>query len=87
VLAIVAEANRVIDRTRPWDLARAGAAAGADLDRVLSELVGACRTVADTLEPFLPDGAAGVRRRCTPADGRLPAPRPLFSRLEAAAGR
>jgi methionyl-tRNA synthetase len=80
VWRIVEEANRYVERVRPWELARAGA--DADLDAALATLLGACRTVGEELAPFLPGAAALVTARCTPgADGRLPAPGPLFLRL------
>lgn len=85
VWRIVQEADRCVDGTRPWELARderAGdRAAGERLDGVLASLVGACRTLADQLGPFLPESAALVAAQCTPTDGRLPAARPLFARV------
>ena len=85
VWRIVQEADRCVDGTRPWELARAeragDRAAGDRLDEVLAALVGACRTVADQLGPFLPESAARVAAQCAPTDGRLPAARPLFARV------
>jgi len=47
-------------------------------------LVAACRTLAAELAPFLPGLAARVAAACTAGpDGRLPAPKPLYPRLEA----
>ncbi|TDD82621.1 methionine--tRNA ligase [Actinomadura rubrisoli] len=77
---IVDEANRYINRVRPWELAKSERA-GRDLDAVLATLLRATRTIAECLTPFLPDAAARVTRQCTPVDGRLPAPSPLFQRL------
>ncbi|TDD74531.1 hypothetical protein E1293_29435 [Actinomadura darangshiensis] len=74
---IVDEANRHINKVRPWELAKAG---DPHLDEVLAELVGVCRAVGDLLEPFLPDGAARVREQC--AGPRLPKPEPLFRHIE-----
>jgi methionyl-tRNA synthetase len=79
---IVDEANRYINHVRPWEIAKAGSAG--DLDSVLVALIGACRTIGDLLEPFLPDAAARVTRQCEPVDGRLPTPTPLFQRLSVA---
>jgi methionyl-tRNA synthetase len=79
---IVDEANRYINHVRPWEIAKAGNAD--DLDSVLVALIGACRTVGELLEPFLPDAAARVTRQCKAVDGRLPAPTPLFQRLSVA---
>src|SRR5689334_16904481 len=96
VWRIADEANAFVSQARPWDLARAGGGryqdergrrdAPAQLDAVLSQLLGACSVLGRELEPFLPDLAARVRAQCTPAgDGRLPLPRPVFRRLSAPA--
>jgi methionyl-tRNA synthetase len=91
VWAIADEANRFINRVRPWDLARAqrngDTAAGRRLDGVLSALFGACVELGADLESFLPDAAARITRQCTPRDGRLPDPAPVFRRLGAPAAR
>ena len=80
VWQIADEANRHVNRTRPWDLARAGHAAG--LDAVLSALLLACQAVATHLVPFLPDAAARIARQSTPdSTGRLPRPAPLLPRI------
>ena len=87
VWAIADEANRFINRVRPWELARAGGGAdggvdgGARLDAVLYLLARACSAAGRELVPFLPDAAARITRQCTPRDGRLPAPSPVFRRL------
>jgi methionyl-tRNA synthetase len=83
VWAIADEANRFINRARPWDLAWVddGADAGARLDAVLYLLARACSAAGRELVPFLPDAAARITRQCTPRDGRLPAPSPVFRRL------
>ncbi|WP_207945946.1 methionine--tRNA ligase [Actinomadura sp. 7K534] len=76
VWEIVDQANRHINRVRPWELAKAG---DPRLDAVLAELVDACRAVAENLAPFLPDAADRVARQC--AGDRLPPPSPVFRRL------
>jgi hypothetical protein len=38
-------------------------------------------TYITTTMPFLPDAAARITSQCTPRDGRLPAPSPVFRRL------
>jgi methionyl-tRNA synthetase len=85
VWAIVAEANRYIERVEPWHLARAereqNAGAGRQLDAALAELIGACRTLATELAPFLPDLAARIGTACDDSAGRLPELPPLFPRL------
>jgi methionyl-tRNA synthetase len=91
VWAIVDEANRLVNRVRPWELAKAerdGTAtdAGARLDAVLRVLLDACQALGRELGPFLPDAAARITAQCAPGeDGRLPSPSPLFRRLAAAA--
>ncbi len=81
---IADEANRYVNRARPWDLARAGDDAG--LDAVLLVLLRACQAIGDHLAPFLPDAAARVTRQCTPDEaGLLPRPSPLLPRIAAAA--
>jgi methionyl-tRNA synthetase len=80
VRQIADEANRYANRTRPWDLARAGDRA--ELDAVLSALLRACRAIGTHLAPFLPDAAARITRQCTPdGAGLLPGPAPLLPRI------
>lgn len=83
--SIVEEANRCIDATRPWELARAerqgDSAAAHRLDAVLVALVTACRVLGDELRPFIPGAAARIIEQVTPLEGSLPAARPLFPRL------
>jgi methionyl-tRNA synthetase len=87
VWAIVEQANRYVDATQPWHLARAerngDAGAGARLDAVLGALVAACQVLAAEIWPFLPDLAARLAAACNDSAGALPAPRPLFPRIEA----
>ena len=80
VWGIADEANRFVNRVRPWDLA--GADPAGRLDAVLYLLARACAAAGRELAPFLPDAAARVTAQCTPdGDGRLPDPRPVFRRL------
>jgi methionyl-tRNA synthetase len=72
---IVEEANRHIERTRPWHLSTE------DRDDVLDVLLRACRTLGEQLDPFLPDTAGRIVAQCTPVEGRLPPSRPLFRRI------
>jgi len=85
VWAIADEANRFINRVRPWELARAerdgDTGAGQRLDAVLGALFAACSALGRELEPFLPDAAARITSRCTPRDGRLAQASPAFRRL------
>jgi methionyl-tRNA synthetase len=88
VWAIVEEANRYVERARPWEIARDERAGDPDaahrLDVVLAGLVRACLAVSEQLSPFLPGAAAGVAARCTAVGGVLPEPTPLFARIELA---
>jgi methionyl-tRNA synthetase len=80
VWAIADEANRFVNRVRPWELAAAEHAGR--LDAVLYLLARACAAAGRELAPFLPDAAARISAQCTPGgDGRLPDPRPVFRRL------
>ncbi|MEU6374919.1 methionine--tRNA ligase [Streptomyces sp. NPDC046909] len=81
---IVEEANRCIDATRPWELARAerqgNTSAAERLDAVLAALVTACRVLGDELRPFVPESAARISRQVTAIEGVLPESVPLFLR-------
>jgi methionyl-tRNA synthetase len=55
---VVAEANRFVSATRPWELAEA--ARSQRLDAVLSVLLDACRVIARELRPFLPVAAERI---------------------------
>jgi methionyl-tRNA synthetase len=80
VWRIADEANRYVNRTRPWELARDGR--HAELAAVLSALLRACQAIGTHLAPFLPDAAARVTTQCTPdAAGLLPAPAPVLPRI------
>ncbi len=74
------EANRYVNRARPWDLAKAGDRA--ELDAVLSGLLLACQAIGTYLAPFLPAAAARITRQCAQdGAGFLPEPTPLLPRL------
>ena len=80
VWQIADHANRYVNRTRPWELSRAGA--DAELNAVLSALLLACQAIGAHLAPFLPDAAARITRQCTPNDdGLLPPPAPVLPRI------
>jgi methionyl-tRNA synthetase len=59
---VVGAANRYVDAHQPWALAKAAKAgdaeAAARLRDVLGELLEACRVIALTVTPFMPDAAA-----------------------------
>jgi methionyl-tRNA synthetase len=86
--ALVGTANRYVEETAPWQLAKKEVAENghdkAKLDVVLSGLAEVCRVLAAELRPFVPDLAERLARQFTPADstGRLPEPEPIFPRLE-----
>ncbi len=86
VFQIVEQANRYVEATAPWHLARAeragDAAAGERLDKVLGALVATCRVLAAEIWPFLPDLAARVAAACDDLGGTLPKPQPVFPRLD-----
>ena len=67
------EANRYIQATKPWVLAKQGSP---ELPAVLGELLSTCRDLAEHLTPFLPSAAVRIAAQC---DG---APiSPVFPRL------
>ncbi len=86
VYAIVEEANRYVDAAAPWHLGRAERAgddaAGKRLDAVLGAVLAAGQVLAAEIWPFLPDLAAKVAAACDDSGGRLPAPSPVFPRIE-----
>jgi methionyl-tRNA synthetase len=86
---IVDRANRYIEQSSPWQLAReqgANPAAAIRLDAVLALLIHACRALATQLAPFVPAIAARIAAQCTTAGPacRLPDSEPVFPRIEAA---
>jgi methionyl-tRNA synthetase len=94
---VVRELNRHVERTKPWELAKAPEQAG-ELDAVLYDLADGLRCVAVALVPFLPVTSMAILRalgqpedglwdavasgRLGSAAGIAPAP-PLFPRIEA----
>jgi methionyl-tRNA synthetase len=90
VWRIVDEANRYVELTQPWQLARAERAGAGSaqaqaqagpgrLDTVLAHAVAACRCLAVQLEPVVPGAAARVAAQCGP--DRLPPATPVFARV------
>jgi methionyl-tRNA synthetase len=78
--SIADEANRYINRVRPWEVARDPAAA-ARLDEILATLYLACQVLSQELTPFLPDAATRITAQLSPHDGVLPPAEPVFRRL------
>ena len=83
LLGVVDEANTLINRTRPWELAAAeqagDEAAGAALDQVLTAGVAAARALARELTSFTPGLAERLRHQV--AGQTLPPAQPVFERL------
>ncbi|MBO0702208.1 MAG: methionine--tRNA ligase [Candidatus Dormibacteraeota bacterium] len=83
LLAVVDEANALINRTRPWELAAAERAgneeAAAALDDVLTVLVAAARALAEELTAFVPGLAGRIHDQV--AGEQLAAAQPVFRRL------
>jgi methionyl-tRNA synthetase len=80
VWRIADEANRYVNRVRPWALAQDGN--HGELAAVLSKLLLACQALGTHLAPFLPDAAARITRQCAPdATGLLPGPAPILPRI------
>jgi methionyl-tRNA synthetase len=81
VWRIADEANRYVNRARPWALANDGNRT--ELAAVLSTLLLACQAAGTHLAPFLPDAAARITRQCAPgATGYLPGPAPILPRIQ-----
>lgn len=84
---VVAEANRFVAATRPWEIAgaerRGDCGAPERLDAVLGTLVGACRLVTRELSPFLPLAAERIAAALTELD--VERGRALFPKFEAVA--
>jgi methionyl-tRNA synthetase len=84
---VVAEANRFVSATQPWEIAKA--ARGGDpqaskrLDAVLATLLDACRIVTHELLPFLPLAAERIAAALTNLD--VQKGRTLFPKFEALA--
>jgi methionyl-tRNA synthetase len=80
VWRIADEANRYVNRTRPWSLAKAGDTE--ELAAVLLTLLRACRSIGTLLQPFLPQAASLITNQLIQNEGGfLPAPSPVFPRL------
>jgi methionyl-tRNA synthetase len=82
IWSVVAEANRFVASTRPWELrtlADHHEEAARRLDAVVALLLETIQAIAHELRPFLPDGAARIERaleRRDPALGRALFPKP-----------
>jgi methionyl-tRNA synthetase len=85
---LVEAANRYVEQTEPWRLARAERdgepGAGEALDGCLALLVGTCAQLGRQLAPFVPGLAARILAACDDSAGRLPPAAPVFPRLEPA---
>jgi methionyl-tRNA synthetase len=81
ITGLVGAANRYLEATEPWHLARAEQYDR--VDEVLGLLVLACRTITGELAPLLPDLAARAAAALDDGRGRLPAPAKLFPRIGA----
>jgi methionyl-tRNA synthetase len=77
VLRIVEEADRYVQRTRPWELT------GRRRDAVLAALLTACRALANQLTPFVPALGVRIAEQCFALSGSLAQPRVLFPKLTA----
>jgi methionyl-tRNA synthetase len=82
--AVVAEANRFLSSTRPWEIARDGRAgdpaAAHTLAAVLTVALDACGVLARELTPFLPDAAERIREALAELDAQRA--RTLFPKFE-----
>jgi methionyl-tRNA synthetase len=74
---VVAEANRFVSLTQPWELAKT--ARSERLDAVLAVLLRACRVITEELRPFLPLAAERIETALVDLDARKG--RALFSKV------
>jgi methionyl-tRNA synthetase len=80
VWRVADEANRYVNYTRPWSLAKAGDKE--ELAAVLLALLRGCQAIGTLLRPFLPEAASAVTQQVTPnGSGFLPSPSPIFPRI------
>jgi methionyl-tRNA synthetase len=74
--SLVEQANRYVEATRPWQLAKLRNDDGNDgaddrLDEVLGVLISACRTLTHEFQPFLPASSERIRRALHKEDPEL----------------
>lgn len=84
IQSLVALANRRIEQTQPWKLARhiEQSSDQLTLEQLFAELVFACRAIARSYGPFVPSVSAALLQQLSNDEtGRLPVPQPLFERL------
>ncbi|WP_322761912.1 methionine--tRNA ligase [Frankia sp. Cr2] len=85
IVRIADEGNRYVEAVAPWTLAKAErkeSVPTGPLDAALAELVLTCRSLAEHLNPFLPDAAAKITDQCGNGGPTVAEPRPVFPRLE-----
>jgi methionyl-tRNA synthetase len=84
---VVAEANRFVSATQPWELAKAARAGEPDaaerLEALLALLLDACRVITAELQPFLPLAAERINSALVELD--VQQGRTLFRKIEAVA--
>ncbi len=87
VWELVTAANRYVDDSKPWELAKAAKAGDDDanrrLDGVLADLIETIRLLSVHLTPFIPLGAAKIASQV----GDEPGPVPVRTWTDALAGR
>ncbi len=83
VWSLVSEANKFIERRKPWELYKAeqaGKASPAALDALFHSLFETLKVVAHELAPFIPGAAEEMRARL--ARTAVTGEKPLFQRIE-----
>ena len=77
---IADQANRYLNQTKPWTLAKHGGRE--QVAAVLATALRACQAIGLHLSPFLPDAAERISAQCTPGlRGQLPNPVPPLPRI------
>ena len=83
IWSLVSEANKLIERRKPWELYKAeqaGTATPAALDALFHSLFETLKVVSRELAPFIPASAAEITARL--ARTAVAGEKPLFQRIE-----
>lgn len=80
LVAVVDRANQLLNSAKPWKVLKDSEADPALTHRLLSRIIQTCRTLAEELTPFCPDGALRLARQLG-AGERIQTPEPIFARI------
>jgi len=80
LVAVVDRANQLLNSAEPWKVLKNSEADPALTHRLLSRIIQTCRSLAEELTPFCPDGAQRLARQLG-AGERIHTPEPIFARI------